>query len=163
MRLLSLVISASAIASSAAIAQSSNPSASDSAAIMAAMANWERAWQVLDPELGASDYTDDADWTNAFGMRRHGRDSIQAVLGEAFGLPFVVAGETSYEYHDLRFLTSSVALLRSRAIRVGQQLPSGEVEEPRRTNHLRVFVKTGDGWQILSHLIGDERTPGQRR
>ena len=163
MRLFAAALWASAIASSTSVAQRVSSSAADSAAIMSAMANWERAWQVLDPELAARDYTDDADWTNAFGMRRHGRDSIQAVLAQAFALPFVVAGETTYEYHDLRFLTSSVALLRSRAIRVGQQLPSGEVEEPRRTNHLRVFVRRGGQWQILSHLIGDERTPGQRR
>ncbi len=163
MRLLPLALLISGTASGVAVAQNTGSVAVDSAAIMSAVENWERAWQVLDPELAVRDYAVDADWTNAFGMRRHGRDSIQTLVAEVFELPFVVAGETTYEYHDLQFLTSSIALLRSRAIRVGQQLPSGEVEEPRRTNHLRVFVKRDGQWLIRSHLIGDERTPGRPR
>lgn len=135
----------------------------DSAAIMKAIANWERAWEMGDPELAARDYAEDADWTNAFGMRRLGRDSIRALLSEVFQLPFVMAGQTEYEYHDLRFLGESVALLRSRAIRGDQQLPDGRVEEPRRINHLRVFVKRDGRWLIVSHLIGDERAPGEPR
>lgn len=139
------------------------PTAADSAEIFEAIANWERAWQVQDASLAAQDYTADADWTNAFGMRRIGRDSIQSLLEEVFDLPFVMAGNTEYEYHDLRLLGSDVAVLRSRAIRAGQQLPDGTVQEDRRINHLRVFVKRGGRWAITSHLIGDERTPGRPR
>jgi uncharacterized protein (TIGR02246 family) len=135
----------------------------DSTAIMQALENWERAWEVHDPELAASDYSDDADWTNAFGMRRIGRAQIKTLLTEVFELPFVMAGRTAYEYHDLRFLSSETALLRSRALREGQELPDGTVEETRRTNHLRVFEKRAGAWIIISHLIGDERTPGQPR
>lgn len=60
-------------------------------------------------------------------------------------MPTVMAGDTDYEYHDLRFLNPGTALLRSRAIRTG----------------LRVFVQRHGRWQIVSHLIADERTPGQ--
>lgn len=109
------------------------------------------------------DYSVDADWTNAFGMRRIGRDSIRSLLEEVFDLPFVMAGNTEYEYHDLRFVGSDVALLRSRAIRAGQQLPDGTVQEDRRINHLRVFERRDGHWSIISHLIGDERTPGRPR
>lgn len=137
--------------------------AADSARIFEAMENWEHAWQARDAALAVRDYTVDADWTNAFGMRRIGRDSIRTLLDEVFDLPFVMAGETEYEYHDLRFLGPDVALLRSRAIRAGQQLPDGTVEEDRRINHLRVFVRSDGGWAITSHLIGDERTPGRPR
>lgn len=138
-------------------------SKADSAAIMATIANWERAWEIRDPVLAARDYAEDVDWTNAFGMRQIGRDSLQARLAEIFELPFVMAGHTEYEYHDLRFLGPGVALIRSRSIRSGQQLPGGRVQEPRRINHLRVFVKRDGRWVIVSHLIGDERTPGQPR
>ncbi|MGE0555230.1 MAG: SgcJ/EcaC family oxidoreductase [Gemmatimonadales bacterium] len=137
--------------------------AADSASIVGVVANWERAWTELDATLAAQDYAADADWTNAFGMRRIGRDSIEALLTTVFQLPFVVAGSTEYEYHDLRFLAEDVAVLRSRAIRTGQELPDGTVEEPRRINHLRVLVRREGRWQIASHLIGDERTPGNRR
>jgi uncharacterized protein (TIGR02246 family) len=135
----------------------------DSAAIFSAVEHWERAWEVHDPVLAASDYSDDADWTNAFGMRRGGRAEIQSLLTEVFGLPFVMAGRTDYEYHDLRFLSRTIAVLRSRALRDGQQLPNGTVEDTRRTNHLRVFEKRDGTWLIVSHLIGDERTPGEPR
>lgn len=138
-------------------------SSADSAAIMAALDNWERAWEVLDPELAARDYSADADWTNAFGMRRMGRAAIQELLTEVFGLPFVTAGETEYQYNDLTFVAPDIALLRSQAFREGQQLPDGTVEDTRRTNHLRVFAKRDGDWVIISHLIGDERTPGQPR
>ncbi|MEN8144563.1 MAG: SgcJ/EcaC family oxidoreductase [Gemmatimonadota bacterium] len=136
---------------------------SDSTAIFAAVDRWEEAWVEKDPRLAAQDYSDDADWTNAFGMRRIGRANIEALLIKVFALPFVMAGDTEYEYHDLRGLGPDAALLRSWAIRTGQQLPDGTVEEPRRTNHLRVFVKREGSWLIASHLIGDERTPGQPR
>ena len=88
-------------------------------------------------------------------------DSIEALLKEVFQLPFVMAGNTDYEYHDLRMLAEDVILLRSRAIRAGQQLPDGTVQQPRRINHLRVFVKRDGRWVISSHLIGDERIPGE--
>jgi len=141
----------------------SSPSAADSAAILGAIANWERAWTIQDPELAARDYAADADWTNAFGARQLGRDSIEARLTQIFQLPFVTAGSTQYEYHDLRFLGRDVALVRSRSLRAGQQLADGRVQETRRINHLRVFIKRDGRWLIVSHLIGDERTPGQPR
>lgn len=147
-----------------ALASSQSPAtAGDSAAIMAAVNNWEQGWAARDAELAARDYSRDADWTNAFGMRRIGRDSIRAMLTQVFKLPFVMSGRTEYEYHDLRFLGPEVALLRSRAIRAGQQLPNGQVEQPRRINHLRVFARPEGNWVIVSHLIADERTPGEPR
>jgi uncharacterized protein (TIGR02246 family) len=137
--------------------------AADSVAILGAIERWETAWQVHDPALAAQDYADDADWTNAFGMRRIGRADIEELLGEVFSLGFIMAGETEYEYHTFQVPTPDVVILRSRAIRTGQQLPDGTVEEPRRTNHLRVFQRRDEGWLIISHLIGDERTPGEVR
>ena len=137
-------------------------SASDTAAIMQTIENWERGWQVLDAALTAQDYSADADWTNAFGMRRIGRDSIQALLAEVYRIPQVTAGVTRYEMHELRFLAPGVATLRSRAVREGQQLADG-TPETRHINHLRVFARRGGEWQIVSHLIGDARTPGDAR
>ena len=134
----------------------------DSAAIMAAFQNWERGWELYDPELASRDYSDDADWTNAFGMRRIGRDSIHALLTQVFDISAVTAGETRYEFHDLRFVSPEIALLRSRAIRERQQLADGTAEV-RRIAHLRVFRKQNGQWLIISHLIADERTPGQPR
>ena len=135
----------------------------DRDAVMQALHRWEQAWVDKDAELAARDYSDDADWTNAFGMRRIGREAIQELLEEVFQLPFVMAGSTSYEYHDFIYVGPGTILLRSHAIRTNQQLPSGTTEPPRRINHLRVFSKRGGRWVIISHLIADERTPGKPR
>lgn len=134
----------------------------DSAAIMAALQNWERGWEIYDAELAARDYSHDADWTNAFGFRRIGRENVHSMLEEAFSIPAVTAGKTEYEFHDLRFLSPEIALLRSQAIREGQLLADGTTE-PRRIAHLRVFAKQNGEWLIVSHLITDERTPGRPR
>ena len=138
-------------------------SVADSTAVFDAMERWEEAWRINDARLAAFDYSGDADFTNAFGMRRIGQAAIQQLLEEVFDLGFVMAGDTEYEYHHMTALSSDVILLRSRAIRTGQQLPDGTVEEPRRTNHLRVFGREAGVWKIVSHLIGDERTPGRAR
>ena len=143
-------------------AQASIP-ATDSAAILATVERWERAWEIKDASLAAQDYAATADFTNAFGMRRVGHAAILELLTEVFSLPFVMAGSTKYEYHDFMSLSPSIVLLRSRAIRTGQQLPDGTVEEPRKTSHLRVFRREDGAWRIVSHLIGDERTPGAPR
>lgn len=135
----------------------------DSLAVLAAMERWEEGWRVKDAAMASQDYSRDADWTNAFGMRQIGQVAIHRMLSEVFDLPFVMAGDTEYEYHDMTQLGADVILLRSRAIRTGQQLPDGTVEEPRRTNHLRVFERQSGEWLIVSHLIGDERTPGEPR
>ncbi|TDI47696.1 MAG: SgcJ/EcaC family oxidoreductase [Acidobacteria bacterium] len=140
-----------------------DPGANDRETIIQAIERWENAWKTKDAELAARDYTEDADWTNAFGMRRLGRESIEALLTDIFKMPTVMAGSTQYEFHDLKFLGPRIALLRSRSIRTGQQLPDGTTQPPRRINHLRVFVKRGDRWLIVSHLISDERTPGKER
>ncbi len=134
----------------------------DSAAVLAAIANWERGWQTYNVALTSRDYSEDADWTNAFGMRVLGRDSIRALLQAVFQIPTVTAGSTRYEYHVVRFLSENVAMVRSRAIRTGQQLADG-TPELRRINHLRVFREISGRWQIVSHLISDERTPGLAR
>jgi len=135
----------------------------DRSQIMQAIQRWEQAWEDKDADLAARDYSDDADWTNAFGMRRIGRERIEELLSEVFELPFVMAGTTTYEYHDFTTIERATVLVRSRAIRAGQQLPDGTTERPRRTNHLRVFSKSGERWAIVSHLISDERTPGRPR
>ena len=78
----------------------------DTAAIEQAVENWNTAWKVEDPKLAAQDYSDDADWTNAFGMTRVGRADIEQLLTEVFALPFVMAAlmfMVSGEYMRLLF------------------------------------------------------------
>ena len=141
----------------------SDANETDRTAILQAIERWEMGWKTKDAKLAARDYADDADWTNAFGNRQVGRKNIEELLVRIFNMPTVMAGSTEYEYHDVKVVNPRTVLLRSKSIRTGQQLPDGTTQPPRRINHLRVFVKDGDRWLIVSHLIADERTPGQPR
>jgi len=134
----------------------------DQALIEQAIENWNKAWQTKDSKLAAQDYSDDADWTNAFGMKRKGRAEIEKVLAEVFALPFVMAGKSKTVEQSVRFINPDVALVITRVERVGQRVPSGAEPGTRQTSHLRVLVKSKGHWKIISHLISDARDTEQR-
>jgi len=137
-------------ADSAVLAQT----AADSTAILRSLDSWDEGWRTSNAELAVQSYAADADWTNAFGDRVVGRDSLEATLRFIFGLNFVMAGDSGEnEFADLTFLTPNIALLRSKLVRVGQQMQSGATMPDRHVHHLRVFERRGGEWQIVSHLI----------
>ena len=131
------------------------------AAIETAYQNWYTAWESKDPKLASQDYSDDAIWVNAFGMRQVGRQAIEQTLRKVFNMKFVMSGKSRTVEKTVRFINPSVALVTSGVERVGQQTASGEALPVRRTSHLRVFVKTSGKWQIVSHLISDARSKDQ--
>lgn len=152
MRMLLLVL-ASLIVSSC----SNEPTAVDRASVIEAIERWDQAWKSKDSRLGAQDYSDDAHWVNAFGMRRTGRAAVEQTLKEVFALPFVTAGESQTVHHDVRFLKPDVAVVATAVERRGQLTPDGEELGVRHTSHLRVFQRHEGHWQIVSHLISDAR------
>lgn len=128
--------------------------AADSVAILSLLDSWNQGWAEANADLAVQAYAQDADWTNAFGDRVIGRDSLKQTLAFIFGLDFVMAGDSGgNEFADLTFLTPDVALLRSKLVRVGQQMRSGETMPDRHVHHLRVFQRRDGEWQIVSHLI----------
>jgi uncharacterized protein (TIGR02246 family) len=135
----------------------------DQALIEQAVENWNKAWQTKDAKLAAHDYSDDADWTNAFGMKRKGHVEIEKILAEVFALPFVMAGQSKTVEQSVRFINPDVALVSTRVERAGQRVASGEELGTRYTSHLRVMVKSKAQWKIISHLISDARNTEQPR
>lgn len=129
----------------------------DSADIEDALGNWLQGWEQGDVELAVKDYSEDADFTNAFGMTRRGRADIRDLLNVVFSLDFVMAGDTAYSAPEVRFLSANIALVRTSAERQGQLTTDGESLGVRRTAHLRVFEKREGQWVIVSHLISDAR------
>ena len=83
----------------------------DQALIEQVVENWYKAWQTKDSKLAAQDYSDDADWTNAFGMKRKGRAEIEKILAEVFALPFVMAGQDKVVEQSVRSIKPDVALV----------------------------------------------------
>lgn len=136
----------------------------DEQAIAAVIETWNQGWKDKDAKLAASGYSDDADWTNAFGMPAKGRGEIEKVLAHVFGLPFVMAATQSQakEQH-IRFPTEDVALVRTEVERKGQKTADGQLLGTRQTHHLRVLSRTDEGWKIVSHLISDARDRARPR
>lgn len=161
MKRITVAILAIAVLSGAALAQNTSLKR-EQVAVEQIIENWNRAWQSKDSKLAASDYSDDADWTNAFGMRKKGRAEIEKFLAEVFSLPFVMAAQSKVVEQSVRFVKPDVALVATRVERAGQRTPSGEELGTRQTGHLRVLVKSDGGWKIISHLISDARDPERR-
>jgi uncharacterized protein (TIGR02246 family) len=149
------------VANCTALGQTKN-SKDDQLLIEQAIDNWNTAWQTKDSKLAAQDYSDDADWTNAFGMKRKGRAEIEKILAEVFALPFVMAGQSRTVEQSVRFIKPDVALVVTRVERLGQRVASGAELGTRQTSHLRAFVKSNGRWKITSHLISDARDTGRR-
>jgi uncharacterized protein (TIGR02246 family) len=137
-------------------------SKNDQAGVEHVIENWNKAWQTKDHKLAAQDYSPDADWINAFGMKRRGRAEIEKVLSEVFALPFVMAGQSKTVEQSIRFIRPDVVMALTRVERGGQQIPSGTELGTRQTSHLRVLIKSGGEWKIVSHLISDARDTQQR-
>lgn len=130
----------------------------DRAAIDAILADWATGWQTRDAALATRGYSDDADFTNAFGFHRKGQPAIEQYIAEVFTLEFVMAGTSGDGTITVRFIRDDVALARTRRSRTGQLMPDGSPLPTRDITHLRVFQKNSAGqWEIASHLISDAR------
>ncbi len=135
----------------------------DRSAIEAVIGHWNLGWETKDAKLAASGYSDDADWTNAFGFYRKGRAAIEEYLTGVSRMPFVMAAQSRIVQQEIRCVDPKVALVRTPVERAGQTTPDGKPLATRHTSHLRVFVKSGDRWEIVSHLISDARDPAEPR
>lgn len=126
----------------------------DEALILETLESWDQGWAHKNAELAVTDYADDADWTNAFGDRFQSKEELQAGLEFIFSLDFVMAGDSEgSEFNDITFLTSHVALVRSKVVRVNQKTSTGMLMPDRHINHLRVYENRGGQWLIVSHMI----------
>ena len=129
-----------------------------SAEVLAVIDSWARGWAEQDAAVAVEDYSDDTDWTNAFGDRFQGKEELREGLEFIFNLPFVMAGDSAgHEYDDVTFLTPEVALIRSKLVRTGQLTSTGEAMPDRHIHHLRVVEKRDGRWQIVSHLISQAK------
>lgn len=128
--------------------------AADSAAVLKTLDSWNRGWAEKDVDLAIQAYSEDTDWTNAFGDRFEGKAALKEGLTFIFSLDFVMAGNSGgNEFSDVTFLAEDIALIRSKLVRVGQLRSTGEKMPDRHINHLRVLHFRDGEWQIVSHMI----------
>ncbi len=125
----------------------------ESAKILKTIDNWNLGWDSRNVELAIKDYSENTDWTNAFGDRVQSKEALRQLLSEIFTMDFVMAGKHNYSNDDVEFLNSEIALLRSTNIRTGQKWSDGSLMKDRHIHHLRVYQKTGNEWKIINHMI----------
>jgi len=136
---------------------SQNISKNDSIQIVEKVNDWNNAWKVKDASLAAKWYSDDADFTNAFGFSMIGKDAIEEYLTRVFNMDFVMAGNSEQTSLKLKYISENSILVISTISRIGQKSNDNSEIGPRRTTHHRLFQKDED-WMIIGHLISDARS-----
>lgn len=97
-------------------------------------------------------YTDDADWVNAFGSVKHGRQEIITYLRGPFADANFNAGTLkAAPQSSIRVLTNEVVLLIE-----GQKLLDGGLIDERDNHSLHVLQRQNDGtWPVVSEMYMD--------
>ena len=136
---------------------SQNISAKDSLEINEKIGDWNKAWKIKDATLAAKWYSNDADFTNAFGFSMNGKNEIELYLTRVFKMDFVMSGNSEQTSIKLKYISNNTILAISTIEREGQKMSDGEELGSRRTTHHRLFYKK-DNWEIVAHLISDARS-----
>ena len=136
---------------------SQNISKKDSLEINEKIDDWNKAWKIKDASLAAKWYSDDADFTNAFGFSMIGKNNVESYLSRVFKMDFGMAGDSEQTSIKLKYISSNTIPAISTIERKGQKLSDGKELGPRRTTHHRLFHKKNN-WEIVGHLISDARS-----
>jgi uncharacterized protein (TIGR02246 family) len=102
-------------------------------------------------------YTDDADWVNAFGSVKHGRQEIITYLRGLFADANFNAGTLkAAPQSSIRVLTNEVVLVSVHLLIEGQKLLDGGVIDERDNHSLHVLRRQNDGtWSVVSEMYMD--------
>lgn len=125
----------------------------DKQEILQTIENWNTGWDSKDVELAIKDYSDETDWTNAFGDRMKSKEELRALLEEIFAMDFVMTGKQNYIENEVEFIKDDIALVRSKNLRKNQEWSDGSQMGDRDINHLRVYQKFNGEWKIINHMI----------
>ncbi len=129
----------------------------DQDAIVTNLLALSSGFQARDVDQLTGIYSADADWVNAFGTVKKGRDQILSYLRGLFADDNFNAGtlEAPPEV-AIRVLTPDVVLVSAHLRVAGQKLVDGGAI-PERDNHsLRVLQRHSDGtWPIVSEMYND--------
>lgn len=130
----------------------------DAEAIAEVMNQLGEGWGSSDPEAVAAVYTDDAEWTNAFGDVVRGSDELEDYLGWLLSQDSdttSAAEAQSYQRLSLRYVDDCTAIVHgvTRSARSGARSGEGK----RRVHNTYVLAKENGQWKIAHHMIMDAR------
>src|SRR5579884_545393 len=138
------------------IAANTTASAQDEAAVKAVVDHWRQAWEHFDASVLRGDYAGDADWLNAFGVRKKGGPEIVAFVSQVVQRPNLHDRRTTWGEVHVRFVRPDVAVAYRDYQTAGHKLPDGRELPERRTHANWVLTKDGATWHITLHIISDE-------
>lgn len=130
----------------------------DSVEIVNKINDWNQGWKLKDYKLATKWYSDQAEFTNAFGHNMIGQSNIENFMNRVFKLPFVMAGDSKVTGQKLIPLSDVIVLVVTSIERTGQQTSEEKDLGIRKTTHHRIFKKEKEKeWLIIAHLISDAR------
>ena len=102
-------------------------------------------------------YSDDADWVNAFGSVKQGRQEILTYLRGLFADANFNAGALKAPpQSSIRVLTDEVVIVSTHLVIEGQKLLDGSVIDERDNRSLHVLQRQSDGtWPVVSEIYMD--------
>ncbi len=135
-----------------------NGSAEDQEAVGGVMMKVVGAFKSLDASGIEDAYSDDADWTNAFGTSKKGAGEIAEYLERLFADEHFGAGKpVGPPQAQIRFVTEDVCVVKTYIEREGQETSGGEKLAVRHNHSLKVLRREEDGWKIVSDIYMDAR------
>lgn len=153
MRILALLLPAClSCATTGAFAQRSP---ADEAAVQRVLEETQAGWDQLDAAIFTRHFAQDADWENAFGVRRTGAANVRDFLIRIF--PRFQRSELSPAKYDVRFLGPDVAVGERRFELAGQTTPDGRPMLPRRVRTTMLLRREGDEWKVVVYRVADIR------
>ena len=102
-------------------------------------------------------YSDDANWVNAFGSVKHGRQEILTYLRGLFADANFNAGTLKAPpQSSIRVLSDEVVIVSTHLLIEGQKLLDGRVIDERDNRSLHVLQRQSDGtWPVVSEIYMD--------
>jgi uncharacterized protein (TIGR02246 family) len=144
----------------AAIAAGADTEEKDRAAIEQTVANFMAAWNTHDVHALAASFTEDNDFTNAFGDHTQGRAPIEATYGPMLQGVFKETRQTGH-IRIIRFLSSNLASVDVDWEMTGAKNPDGTPRPARKGLHSWIMAKQSDGtWLVeIMHMNEFTETP----
>lgn len=127
----------------------------DEAVVKSVVDHWRQAWERFDASVLRGDYAADADWLNAFGVRKKG-DDILLFVAQVLKRPGVQARRTAWGEIQVRFVRPDVAIAYRDYQTLGMKSIDGRDLGERRTHANWLLTKEGGNWRIASQVISDE-------
>ena len=133
-------------------------SVNDEQAIREVLANFEKAFEKRNAKIYAANFTEDAEWENAFGNREKGRDNIEKRIGGVYQM-FQQANQKIKETR-IHFITSDVAVADVDREILGQVSEGGDRKlPPRNVRTTHVLKKENGKWLVIVFRVADLRNP----